>query len=420
MAYGKKVWLSLVAALTAVLLVIVGYFGFQKATTDTVSAYFRSVTGLFPGDPVRVLGVNVGRVVSVEPQSDSVKVRMRLHKSVDVPADAKALIVAQSLVSGRFVQLAPVYTEGPKLSGGDDIPMERTAIPMEWDDLKKQLTRFTEAVGPDGTGSSAATRALGVADSNLQGNGTAINRSIVQMSKVLGTLSSGRDDLFSTIRSLQQLTESLSSSHEQLMQFNGRIATVAGILGDDTGALSDALSGLDSAMVDIKKFLDSNGQAMTKSMQQVATATNLLREKDKQLRGLLHSAPTQLSNFYNIYNPMTGSLGGIFGLGMGSNLITLLCGTMEANNRPGQSQAEVDKCVDVLAPVLKSMVINYPPFLINPVQGQVALPHQIKYQNADVKARAQQGIRDLDAQTRRANNLPNPLGSMLVPYGAER
>jgi phospholipid/cholesterol/gamma-HCH transport system substrate-binding protein len=412
-------WLSAIAVLTALLILVVGYFGFQKATTDTVTAYFRSVSGLFAGDPVRVLGVNVGRVVSIEPQSDAVKVRMRLHRSVDVPADAKALIIAQSLVSGRFVQLAPVYSSGPKLVGGADIPMNRTAVPMEWDDLKMQLTRLTDAIGPDSTGSSTATRALGVADRNLEGNGESINKSIRQMSKVMGTLSAGRGDLFSTIRSLQKLTEALSSSHEQLMQFNGRIASVSAVLSNTDG-LNDALRGLDSAMTDIKKFLDTNGAAMTSSVQQIATATNLVREKDAQLRGLLHSAPTQLSNFYNIYNPLTGSLGGIFGLGMGSNLITLLCGTMEANNRPGQSQAEVDKCVDVLAPVLKSLVMNYPPFLINPVQGQNALPRQISYQNADVKARAQQGIRDLDEQTRRSNGLPNPLGGMLVPYGAER
>lgn len=419
MTYAKRMWLSAIAVLTALLILVVGYFGFQKATTDTVTAYFRSVSGLFAGDPVRVLGVNVGRVVSIEPQSDAVKVRMRLHRSVDVPADAKALIIAQSLVSGRFVQLAPVYSSGPKLVGGADIPMDRTAVPMEWDDLKMQLTRLTDAIGPDSTGSSTATRALGVADRNLEGNGESINKSIRQMSKVMGTLSAGRGDLFSTIRSLQKLTEALSSSHEQLMQFNGRIASVSAVLSNTDG-LNDALRGLDSAMTDIKKFLDTNGAAMTSSVQQIATATNLVREKDAQLRGLLHSAPTQLSNFYNIYNPLTGSLGGIFGLGMGSNLITLLCGTMEANNRPGQSQAEVDKCVDVLAPVLKSLVMNYPPFLINPVQGQNALPRQISYQNADVKARAQQGIRDLDEQTRRSNGLPNPLGGMLVPYGAER
>ena len=166
MSYAKKVWTVAVAILLALLLVVVGYFGFQKATTDTVTAYFKSTTGLYEGDPVRVLGVNVGRVVSIDPLSDSVRVKLRLNKSVDVPADAKAVIVAQSLVSGRFIQLAPVYTKGPKLVGGTDIPMERTAIPMEWDDLKTQLNRLTEAIGPDGS-----VWCVGVNDVGQLGNG---------------------------------------------------------------------------------------------------------------------------------------------------------------------------------------------------------------------------------------------------------
>jgi phospholipid/cholesterol/gamma-HCH transport system substrate-binding protein len=124
-----------------------------------------------------------------------------------------------------------------------------------------------------------------------------------------------------------------------------------------------------------------------------------------------------LSNFYNIYNPLTGSLSGIFGLGMAGNLINLLCGTIAANDRPGQ-EGDVEKCVDVLAPVLGSISINYPPVLINPVTGINARPDQIQYQNASVKARAQEGIREQDAQTRK--NIANPgLASLLVPFGGE-
>ena len=40
---------------------------------------------------------------------------MTLHvdRGIPVPADAKAVIVAQNLVSARYVQLAPAYGVGP-------------------------------------------------------------------------------------------------------------------------------------------------------------------------------------------------------------------------------------------------------------------------------------------------------------------
>lgn len=413
---SRKSWT--IAALVVALAVaaVLGYAAYSRATTKTFTAYFASVNGLYQGDPVRVIGVDVGRVATITPRASDVKVTLEVDKSTPIPADARAVIVAQSLVSGRFIQLSPVYAGGAQLGDGAAIPMERTAVPMEWDDVKRQLGELTKAVGPDGADKGSAARAIDVADANLEGNGPAINSSITEMSDVLTTLSSGRDDLFATIRNLQKLTDALSTSHEELVQFNGRMESVNDVLADNTTALDGAMHNLDSAMTDVQTFIAQNKQALTSSVAGLATTTRILAEKDEKLRGLLHSAPNQLANFYNIYNPLTGALSGVFGLGMGNNLITLLCGTMEANNRPGQSEADVAKCVDVLAPLLSNIAVAYPPFLSDPVVGISALPSQITYQNADVKARAQQGIRDQDAQTRRGNG---PLGALLVPWGGE-
>ncbi|MDY6812037.1 MAG: MCE family protein, partial [Actinomycetota bacterium] len=363
-------------------------------------------------------GVDVGSVTSITPREGDVRVQMSIDRDTPIPADAKAVVVARSLVSGRFIQLTPVYSDGPQLDDGDAIPMKRTAVPMEWDDVKKQLGDLTEAVGPQGAEPGTAATAIDVFEQNLNGNGAAINQSITELSDVMDTLAAGRGDLFATIRSLQKLTDALSDSHEQLVQFNGRIASVGDVLADNTDALDGALHNLDSAMTDIQGFIAQNKDALTTSVADLAQTTSILADKDEQFRGLLHSAPNQLANFYNIYNPLTGSLSGVFGLGMGNNLITLLCGTMDANNRPGQSQADVEHCVDVLAPMLSTIAVAYPPFMTNPVTGINATPDQITYQNASVKARAQAGVRAQDAQTRRDNG-GGALGDLLVPWGAE-
>ncbi|AFA75262.1 putative virulence factor, Mce family protein [Gordonia polyisoprenivorans VH2] len=413
---GKRAWQIIALLVLLVLLVVAGYIGYNRVTNTRLTAYFATTTGLYNGDPVRVLGVNVGHVTSITPRSGDVKVEMDVDRSVKIPADARAVVVAQSLVSGRFIQLTPVYSSGPQMTDGTDIPMERTAVPMEWDQVKQQLQRLTDAVGPNGADPGAAARAIDVGAQNLDGAGQSINSSITQLSDVMGTLASGRDDLFTTIRNLQKLTDALSSSHEQMVQFNGRIASVTSVLADNTDQLNGALHNLDSAMTDVQNFINTNQNSLTGAVSRLAQTTGILAAKDEQMRGLLHSAPNQLANFYNIYNPLTGSLSGVFGLGMGNNLITLLCGTMEANNRPGQSQVDIDKCVDTLAPVLQSIVVAYPPFMSNPVNGINATPGQVTYQNADVAARAQQGIRNQDAATRRADG-GGPLADLLVPWG---
>ncbi|NLG47431.1 MCE family protein [Gordonia sp. (in: high G+C Gram-positive bacteria)] len=417
MSISKRVWVGVAVAVALIVLAATVFIGVQKATTRNVIAYFPSVTGLYTGDPVRVIGVQIGSVTGIEPRSGDVKVTMRIDDETPIPADARAVIVAQSLVSGRFIQLTPVYAAGNELDDGAVIPMERTAIPMEWDDVKAQLDELTTAVGPKGTDPGTAADAIDVMDKNLNGNGKAMAESITQMSRVMGTLADNRGDVFATIKSLQKLTDELSTSHEQLVQFNGRMASVSSVLSDSSDDLGDAMTNLNEAIGELEGFLGRNSSTVSTTMEKLAQMTGTLKRKDEQLRGLLHSAPNQLANFFNIYNPLTGSLDGVFGLGMGNNLISLLCGTMASTNRPGDTEKDIEQCVDLLAPVFKDLIVNYPPFMSNPVIGRAARPDQITYQNASVKARAQAGVRERDAESRAA--MPDPLTKLLVPFGGE-
>ena len=414
---GKRFWQAVAIVIAGVVAIGAVYYGYQKVNYKTYTAYFPSTNALYEGDAVKILGVNVGSVGSITPRDNDVRVELKVDRDRELPQDVQAVVVAQSLVSGRFVQLTPVYEGGPALGGGGDIPMERTAVPVEWDEIKAELSRLSEAVGPQGADPGSVSRAVDVFDENLDGNGTAIRQAIQQLSDVTGTLADGSNDLFRSIRNLQTLTEALSQSHEQLVQFNGRIASVSQVLADTTDSLGGALTNLDTALTDVQTFINTNGAALSESVADLASATNVLAQKDEEIRGLLHSGPTQLSNFYNIYNPLQGSLSGIFGLGMGGNLINMLCGTMAGAARPGQEDL-VENCVDVLGPIFGTIGMNYPPFLTNPVTGINAAPDQITYQNSSVKARAQQGIREQDAATR--SKYANPgLAQLLVPFGGE-
>ena len=86
---------------------------------QTITAYFSSATGLYPGDEVRIAGVRVGTIRSITPQPDRAAVTLEVGHQVRVPADAKAVMIAQNLVAARYVQLAPLYTPGsPRMASG--------------------------------------------------------------------------------------------------------------------------------------------------------------------------------------------------------------------------------------------------------------------------------------------------------------
>ena len=117
---------------------------------NTITAYFPTATSIYPGDEVRVSGVKVGKIDSIKPEGTQTKMTLKVDHGVPVPADAKAVIVAQNLVAARYVQLTPAYRTGggPTMRDGAVIPSDRTAVPVEWDEVKTQLMRLATELGP--------------------------------------------------------------------------------------------------------------------------------------------------------------------------------------------------------------------------------------------------------------------------------
>ena len=126
---------------------------------NTITAFFSTATGIYPGDDVRVSGVKVGTIKSVQPEGTTARLTLNVDRDVPIPADAKAVIVAQNLVSARYVQLTPATRRGPTMRDGAVIPVERTAVPVEWDQVKTQLMRLAMDLGPksDVSGTAVAT-----------------------------------------------------------------------------------------------------------------------------------------------------------------------------------------------------------------------------------------------------------------------
>ena len=74
-----------------------------------------------------------------------------------------------SVVSDRYIQLAPVYTGGPAMSDNATIPRDRTATPVELDQLYTSLNKLATSLGPNGANSKGAlSNLLNTAAANLE------------------------------------------------------------------------------------------------------------------------------------------------------------------------------------------------------------------------------------------------------------
>jgi phospholipid/cholesterol/gamma-HCH transport system substrate-binding protein len=139
------------ALLTLAILVPLCYVGFTKSIPwrphYDIKAVFASANGLKPSSPVRIAGVEVGRVTKVEksPEGNSVTVTMRIGRSGrPVHTDAQAKIRPRIFLEGNFfVDLAPGTPSAPELKDGHTIPINQTATPVQFDQLLTSLQSDT-------------------------------------------------------------------------------------------------------------------------------------------------------------------------------------------------------------------------------------------------------------------------------------
>jgi phospholipid/cholesterol/gamma-HCH transport system substrate-binding protein len=372
-----------VLATTLLVVLVAGLFVAMRAAGEAartvVVAYFDNSNGVFSGDDVRIRGVPVGKILKIDPEPLRSKISFWFDRKYNVPANAKAVILSPQLVTGRAIQLTPPYSGGPIMGDGAVIPADRTAVPVEWDDLRAQLERLTDLLKPTKPGGVSTLGALiNTAADNLRGQGASIRDTIIKLSQTVSALGDHSKDIFSTFKNLSTLVTALHDSADLLEQLNRNLAAVSSVLADDPNKVGQAVEDLNAVVADVQSFVADNREALGTASDKLASISKALVESLDDLKQTLHIGPTVLQNFNNIYEPANGALTGALGGSNMSNPIAFLCGAIQAASRLGAEQA-AKLCVQYLAPIVKNRQYNFPPIGEDLLVGAQARPNEVTY-----------------------------------------
>ena len=376
---NSRLAIAAVLAVTLIAGVVLAVQTIAHAGRNQIVGYFENSNALFPGDDVRILGVPVGQVEKVEPQPDGVKVTFWFDHKYKVPADVKAAILSPMLVTGRAIQLTPAYTGGPTLKDGAVIPRKRTAVPVEWDEVRSQLKRLTDMLKPTSPGGvSTMGDLINTAADNLRGQGGNIRDTIIKLSQAMSILGDHSGDIFATFRNLSILVTALRGSSDLLGQLNQNLATVTGLLASDPNKVGDAFVDMNLVIRDVKKFADDNSETIGTTADKLASISTALNESREDIKQTLHIAPDTVQNFNNIYEASNGAFTTALAVNNFANPISFLCGAIQAASRLGAEQAS-KMCVQYLAPIIKNRQYNFPPIGENFLVGAQARPNEVTY-----------------------------------------
>jgi phospholipid/cholesterol/gamma-HCH transport system substrate-binding protein len=271
-----------VGLVTLFVLAVGIYFGFAKDVPFThdfrVKAVFESSNSIRKNSPVRIAGVNVGKVVAVDgkPGTDAAVVTMEIKgKGLPIHKDATMKIRPRIFLEGNFfVDVKPGTPSAPTISDGDTIPITQTSTPVQLDQVLSILqsdTRTSLRKTLDGLGTGLSykpSRAQDTdADPSTRGEsaGQSLNDAIRYGERSLkGTavvsnafLGTQDHDLSRLIAGLSRTAEGLGRNEAQLKDLLTNFNTTMAATASQASDLQASIRVLGPTLTNASRALDS-------------------------------------------------------------------------------------------------------------------------------------------------------------------
>jgi phospholipid/cholesterol/gamma-HCH transport system substrate-binding protein len=282
------------AGAIAVAVILIGsYFGFAKHIPFThgfrLQAVFQSAQSIRTNSPVRIAGVNVGKVTGVKSLGDqnAAVVTMEITKrGLPIHKDATLKIRPRIFLEGNyFVDIQPGTPNGPHLSDGDRVPITQTSTPVQLDQVLDALdsgtreslqdllhgygTALTYKPTPaDDRGQDPAVRGETAATSfndSLKYGGPALRGTALVNQSLLGTRPGDLRRLVASFgrvagaldrneAQLQDLITNFNTTMEALASQEGNLRSSIRLLGPTVETANRALGSLDAALPATRAF----------------------------------------------------------------------------------------------------------------------------------------------------------------------
>src|SRR5918994_2022900 len=303
------------AGILALVVVALGAsFGFTKANPFAnpyeFKAVFNDVNNLKPKSPVRIAGVEVGKVVKVEPVKDgqgAAEVTREVKDAgLPIKRDAELKIRPRIFLEGNFfVDLEPGSPSADELDDGGTIPVTQTAAPVQWGDLLTALQSDTRSdlqtflreysKGLDKGGAEGFNQAVEYWEPAYRYTSLANDATLGQdADHDLQRVLSGQQKTFAAIvkdeNALKELVTNFNVTAGAFAREDAALAASIPALRDTLKIGHPALESLDSALPSLRAFardalpgVRSSDETLAESLPFITQARLLMSERE--LRG---------------------------------------------------------------------------------------------------------------------------------------
>lgn len=305
----------LLAAVAVVGVLVAGAFGWsyldKRMSAMTLTAQFDSAAGLYVGNTVAVLGMPVGRVTEITPKAGYVEVRFTVDDDVDIPADAQAVTISNSILTDRQIELTPPYRGGETMRDGATIGLNRTKTPVEFARVLDVLDKLSASLRGDGQGNGPLADVVNASAAIADGNGQQMKDALGALSEALRlSADDGRvtaDQLTTIIKNLESLMAAAADNDATLRDFGSNVRQLSQILADENFGNGTTGKKINEVLTQVGEVLDDHRDDIKAIVANGDIAMTTLTDHERDLAEFLDLTPMTLDNLYNIVDKTNGS-----------------------------------------------------------------------------------------------------------------
>lgn len=266
----------------------------QLGSKATYTALFEDVTGLVPGQDVRIAGVRVGEVtdVRVAPDRVSAEVDFRVVKTSVLTEGTEATIKYRNLVGQRYLALTQEPGSAKPLPDGARIPKERTHEALDLTVLFNGFKPLFAALSPNDVNELSS-----LLIQTLQGEGGHIDALLARTASLTAAIADRDAVIGRTVDNLNAVLGTVEAHDEQLLSLIDQLQRFTSGLAADRETIGAALSGINGLTKETANLLVTTRPLIKEDVAQLRTlATTLTTPANaKEFEDFITNAPERIT-----------------------------------------------------------------------------------------------------------------------------
>uniref|UniRef100_A0AAU3GLS1 MCE family protein n=1 Tax=Streptomyces sp. NBC_01401 TaxID=2903854 RepID=A0AAU3GLS1_9ACTN len=278
---------------TALATTVLGLAIADRGVGDTTpyKARFTDATGLVVGDSVRIAGVKVGQVESIEVADKRLaEVGFAVRKGRKLPASVTASIKYLNMVGQRYIDLdqgaGPV---GESFRQGSTIPLSRTTPALDLTQLFNGFQPLFEGLSPPDVNQLA-----GSIVQVLQGEGGTVDSILSHVGSLTGTIAA-KDKVIGEV--IKNLNTVLKTVNDREAGFNDLVVTlqklVTGFSGDRK-PLGEAVTAMGALTTVTADLVEDGRKPLKDDIAELGRLSGQLDRNAPQIESFLEKTPAKM------------------------------------------------------------------------------------------------------------------------------